>query len=193
MTPIEPIRIKPGAGIHISSFSRQVAEMAAEKGVPVAFTFNDAEVIVQPGETAATIEARWFEVFQANAAAYRATPEYEERERRYREEAAAKKLASDAAIANAPAQMTLADPEAWASWLKANTDAYGSAVMRYAETWARLMEGRILPAVNPSRPAPTLPRTSPIRKASPVSCTAARWACWQRHGSTVKICGAGTT
>ena len=36
--------------------------------------------------------------------------------------------------------MKIANQEAWQSWREGNTDEYGSAVIRYAEHWADLME-----------------------------------------------------
>lgn len=45
--------------------------------------------------------------------------------------------------AASPEKMTLSDPEGWRKAVAANTDDYGSGVIRYAEKWARLMEGRV--------------------------------------------------
>lgn len=39
--------------------------------------------------------------------------------------------------------MNIVDTEAWKTWVDANTDPYGSGVIRYAERWANLMEERM--------------------------------------------------
>lgn len=39
--------------------------------------------------------------------------------------------------------MRLKDADGWRKSVEANTDEYGSAVVRYAEKWADLMEARI--------------------------------------------------
>jgi hypothetical protein len=36
--------------------------------------------------------------------------------------------------------MEISDQGTWDSWLHSNTDAYGSAVIRYAQKWANAME-----------------------------------------------------
>lgn len=76
-------------------------------------------------------------------AAYVASPEYkqrqEEAERRERE----RQTSLDAALADAPATMTLRDADGWQRACDANKDGYGGAVMSYAERWARLMEVRM--------------------------------------------------
>ena len=47
------------------------------------------------------------------------------------------------ALLTAPTSMTVRDSVAWAEWKTTNTDPYGAAALRYAELWARLMEGQI--------------------------------------------------
>jgi hypothetical protein len=39
--------------------------------------------------------------------------------------------------------MKISNAEAWNEWVGANQDNYGSCVIRYAERWADLMEGRM--------------------------------------------------
>lgn len=39
--------------------------------------------------------------------------------------------------------MKLKDPEGWSKTVEANTDGYGSGVIRFAERWADLMEQRM--------------------------------------------------
>lgn len=66
---------------------------------------------------------------------------YAEAVRQCREETAQKEKALEQELAGVT--MDITDQPLWDSWLKANTDGYGAAVMRYAERWARLMQLRI--------------------------------------------------
>ena len=45
--------------------------------------------------------------------------------------------------------MKLKNEKAWQEWVDNNQDSYGSAVVRYAEQWANLMEKRIKPWAKP--------------------------------------------
>ena len=66
----------------------------------------------------------------------------QESDAKYRAEADAKRAASAARLAAAPPK-NVTDDAAWRSWTDANTDPYGSGVIRYAEMWARLMQAEI--------------------------------------------------
>lgn len=68
------------AGNHIDSVCSEAAEMAAAKNEPVRFTFNDTEVICQPGESAKDLRERWDRDSEAARKAYLESPEYKERE-----------------------------------------------------------------------------------------------------------------
>lgn len=45
--------------------------------------------------------------------------------------------------------MKVSDESAWQKWRENNTDGYGSAVIRYAERWADVMEKRMREAGAP--------------------------------------------
>lgn len=64
------------AGRHISGVCEEAATLAQKRNKPVHFEFNGTHVTVQPGEVAATVEARWQTDFDAEAKAYRDSPEY---------------------------------------------------------------------------------------------------------------------
>lgn len=64
------------------------------------------------------------------------------RDARYRAEVEAKSAATAALLAAAP-PMAVVDEAAWQSWKDANSDPYGSGIIRYAEAWARLMQAEI--------------------------------------------------
>jgi hypothetical protein len=76
-------------GSHISDVCRKAVVAAEKRKNPVHFEFNGTDVIVQPGEPADTVEARWRADYEAEAKAYREHPDRakEAEERRRREEA----------------------------------------------------------------------------------------------------------
>ena len=60
----------------------------------------------------------------------------------YQAKADAKRNATEAKLADAPA-MEIADEATWQSWKDKNQDSYGGGVIAYAERWARLMQVEI--------------------------------------------------
>lgn len=78
--------IDPSAGSHISEACERAAKLATQYNEPVAFTFNDTAVVVQPGESAAGVESRWHHDFSVAAEAYRNSEEYKQAEAKRAEE-----------------------------------------------------------------------------------------------------------
>lgn len=119
---------------------RMIALMAGRLGT-VAAELNGVEVVVKDGDT---VEERhtWMQAEQERKhQAYLASPECAERNR-LAQIAHDKKVAEmKAAFEIAPERMSLRDPEEWKKCVEANSDGYGSATARYAEKWARIMEG----------------------------------------------------
>ena len=119
---------------------RMIALMETRSGT-VAAELNGIEVVVKDGDT---VEERWAWMQaeqERKYQAYIATPEYKER-CRLSEITHDKKVAeTKAAFEIAPERMSVSDPEAWKKCVEANSDGYGSATVRYAEKWARIMEG----------------------------------------------------
>jgi hypothetical protein len=74
---------------------------------------------------------------------YLNSPEYKEDQRKQQEAQSTRELLLQGALLDAPAKMSLGDEATWKELVAKNTDGYGAATLRYAETWARLMEGRI--------------------------------------------------
>lgn len=135
-------RIKGKPGDHIVD-AAQRAIGTAKVGAPVELEFNEIVLTVMHGVTAGDVAAEYHRLVDARAAAYRATPEYKERQRATEEKGRQRDQERAAALAKAPAKMTLRDADGWAECCKNNSDGYGSAVIRYAEVWARLMESMI--------------------------------------------------
>lgn len=131
---------KPGQ--HIAD-AAQCAIDLARVGAPVELEFNEVLLNCAVGMAAGDVVAEYHRQVDARHAAYIKTPEYKERERLAEEHGRQRARELADALAKAPAEMTLKAASAWAESRKNNTDPYGDAIIRYAETWARLMEGAV--------------------------------------------------
>lgn len=130
-------------GDHIDRVAERMVELANKSYEFVMTEFNEINVIANPGEDPREVAARFRAEQQRRSDEYRASPEYQQRQREYEEKEQRKKLMLEGALLVAPEKMTLRCPEGWKKTVDANTDPYGAATVQYAETWARLMEGRI--------------------------------------------------
>src|SRR5574338_177638 len=103
-----------------------------------------------------------------------------------------KKTAYDTAIADATSRGVMAptwsDHEAWQKTVAANPDDYGAAIMRYAETWARLMEARVLAGSSIADCAEETSRLADIEWITGFQYgSAAQMLCqWWVHGDALK-------
>jgi ferric-dicitrate binding protein FerR (iron transport regulator) len=118
--------------------------MANTQHETITASFNDIPLIANPGDSAARIVAYYDAESDRRAEEYRNSPAYAAAEERARIRQQQQDAALADALAVAPAHMTVRDPAAWQRWQDANHDPYGAAILRYAETWARLMEARLL-------------------------------------------------
>lgn len=135
-------KIEAHAGEHISKAAQRAVDLVA--GEPsVSFAFNEITLTVIRGMSAADVCAEYDRRSEERHAAYVASPKYKERQRQAEERERERVRKLDTALLEAPAAMTLKDAEAWEKWRANNTDGYGAACVRYAELWARTMEGMI--------------------------------------------------
>lgn len=135
------MKITPMAGNRLQDVCEEAIRMAtADKG-EVSFEFNGHTLTATADSTLPGMLKAYDEAWRTAADAYRASDEYKQAEARRAEGKRQKAEALAAALAVAPAQMTLRDPGAWQKFCENNTDHYGAGVLRYAQTWARVMEG----------------------------------------------------
>jgi hypothetical protein len=80
------IKLKPGAGSHISAVCLEAVMAADKNNTDVEFSFNDTAVIVHPGEDAEAVAARWQKDFEAAGEAYRNSAEYKQAEEKRKKE-----------------------------------------------------------------------------------------------------------
>lgn len=136
------IEIEFGAGQHITSAAEQMVEEVVANGCAVEGVFNGIRLRAIPGVAVGDIVKFYSDESRHQAEEYRNSPAAKEAARRAEAERADRVARSDAALANAPA-MSLRDEEGWAKTVAANQDVYGSAIVRYAERWARVMEAEM--------------------------------------------------
>ena len=137
-------KLSGSPGARISGIIAEMCQMATDSGQPIAVdNLNGVNVTAQPGDNPDDLYAKWNAEMDAKAAAYRASPEYAEAQRKRAEMEAQKRTEYEELIALAPAEPTWTDQAIWQSWVDANTDGYGAATIHYAHTWARLMESAV--------------------------------------------------
>ncbi len=142
-TPMETMTYEPMAGETIEQASRAACEMAREHRCRVEVSFNDLPVVALPDSDPAALATAYRAECERRHAEYLASPAYAEAMRLAEERQRERERALAAALAESPATITLRDPSAWQAAVDANPDPYGAAAIRYAEKWARIMEGRI--------------------------------------------------
>ncbi len=131
------------AGNHISIACEEAVALAMKNGCNVEFDFNEIKLTATPETIPAVLAQSYSEECARRHEAYIATPEYKAREEEYQRKERERKAKVDYVLADAPANMTLSDPDGWKKACDANKDGYGGAVMTYAERWARIMEARM--------------------------------------------------
>ncbi len=135
---------EPCAGEDIDETAQKMAELAAGKHCAVRATFNDIVLTAKPTTKPHAIVTYFWAESNRRREKYLTSPEYAERYRQAEEDQKRQDALLKSALLAAPTNMTLRDEVGWKKAVEANPDPYGSAVMQYAEMWARLMEARIV-------------------------------------------------
>lgn len=134
---------KGKVGQSIQQAAKDAVALAKKTDKRVILSFNEIEIVVTNKMTPASILEEYRTRCDAARAAYEASDVYKEARKRAEEKEAKRAAELAAALETAPAQPTMRDAEAWATFKKINTDPYGAAVVSYSESWARAMEGRM--------------------------------------------------
>lgn len=127
---------EPIIGEHLSDVCQLLVGMANEHQATVTAEFNTVTLTATPGADPADVAAAFTAELDRRAAERRATPEWQAEQKQYEEW---QRIADDAAR-QPLATFALKDADGWQRTVDANTDPYGSAVIRYAARWAALME-----------------------------------------------------
>lgn len=135
---------EPGPGEDINDTARKMVTMAQHFGEIVTAEFNEIPLDAMPTSKAEDIAAGYMAELQRRSDEYHASPEYAKRQQEAKEAHERKVVEQTAALAAAPATLTLRDPEGWQKAVEVNkSDPYSNAVIVFAAKWARIMEGRM--------------------------------------------------
>jgi len=131
-----------GPGEHIETTAENMAVLA-KTGDTITATFNDIVLTCGPKTEPSEIVKYFSDESDRRRNEYLASPEYAKQQQERKDRDARKRLMLEGALLSCPAKPTMLDQEKWDEWVKVNQDPYGAAICQYAETWARLMEGRL--------------------------------------------------
>lgn len=134
---------EPMVGTTINRSAEEMVALANKTNDTVKASFNDIEITANPGDDPNTIVEFYQSESRRRHEEYINSPEYKQRQREAEEAQRRHDLMLEGALKTAPEKMTLRDEEGWKQTVEKNSDGYGGGVIRFAERWARLMEGRI--------------------------------------------------
>lgn len=130
---------EPSPGEHVSSAAEAMCLMAKEHRQDVVARFNDMDLKATPDCSPGNIVGKFDAECERSRIKYEASPAGEA----VAMSRARSRSLAETAAAEGVLPFGIKDAEAWQSWLDANTDPYGSAVMRYAARWANIMESEM--------------------------------------------------
>lgn len=136
-------KLEASPGSEVSRACKELVYLAGITDQPQTIDFNGVSITATGNDSSTELRAAWSRTMDERAAAYRASPEYAERQRKAEEAARAKAATFAELIEFAPAEPTWAHPDKWQDWVDANKDGYGGTCVSFARTWARLMEAAI--------------------------------------------------
>jgi hypothetical protein len=128
------MKYEPLIGEHVSETAEAMVALAIKHGETVTAEFNDVPLTATPSSSPEEITQAYSKHCAESRAAYLASPEYAESQ---------KMMRLEDLLAKAPGSLTVTDAAMWQSWVDANTDGYGAAIMNYTQLWGRIMEGAI--------------------------------------------------
>lgn len=127
-------------GTSVSSACREAVEKAIDENCIVEFEFNDIKLEATPTTDPVDLIEYYDTETDKQHTAWLESPEFEAQQKERARKLEEQRAAYDAIMAEAPAEMALRNPEAWAKAKEQNDDTYGAGIMVYAERWARMME-----------------------------------------------------
>lgn len=131
------------AGESITQTADALVSLAWCRRENVTATFNDVSLVATPSTTPEEILVFYQAESDRRAAAYRASPAYQDQERERIDAQERQTYMLQGALLLSPPDFTRRDDAAWEQAVAANREPYGAAILRYAALWARLMEGKM--------------------------------------------------
>lgn len=136
-------KLEASLGSDVGRACKELVYLAALTDSPQTIDFNGVSITAAKDDNPQVLRDAWQAEMDVCHAAYLASPEYAESQRKAEEAARAKVAAFAELIVKAPAEPTWAHPDKWQDWVDANKDGYGGTCVSFARTWARLMEAAI--------------------------------------------------
>lgn len=131
-------------GESVTTAAENMVKMAKQFGDVVTCEFNEIPLDATANSNPKDIADGYMAEMQRRSDEYQASPEYAKRQQEAKEAHERKMVEQAAALADAPATLTLRDPEGWAKAVEVNkADPYSNAVMVFTAKWARIMEGQM--------------------------------------------------
>ena len=130
-------------GMYFSHSLSIVKSYAQSLNCSFEFTFNDTLLTITPLTDEEEIWAERNKIVAAEYEEYRNSYRYRRQQELDLNAKLIKKEKYDNMISISPNHMALSNPEKWVELKIVNSDSYGSAILEYAECWARFMEGAI--------------------------------------------------
>ena len=134
---------EPLAGERIEDCLTIMVDMAALYH-QVTATFNGTALIAKRGDDPKQLCAAVLELWRIRSEAYRASDEYKREQKRAARARRQRELTLQRALLVCPETISLSDPEAFERYkASSQNDPYRAGIFRYANWWARLLEGRL--------------------------------------------------
>ena len=134
---------EPRCGETINRTANKMVELANESDDIVVAEFNGIKIYAHPMCSPEPIIAYYQDKTRRRYEEYVNSSEYKKQQQEARDAQERQEATLKDALAVSPNKMTLSNKAEWEKTVAANTDGYGSGVIRYAERWARIMEGKI--------------------------------------------------
>lgn len=127
------------AGSLVQNVLKEMLERARFINSRVSVVFHDDLIIVDPDMTLNEAISKWQKQIQKRTEKRQRSFQARKMNKEYEREAEEQQRKFEEVLFGAPA-MEISDEEAWKEWQENNQDPYGSAVIRFAENWARIMQ-----------------------------------------------------
>lgn len=161
---IDHVVFEPIVGTTIDTACKEAHELLISgDGDSISFKFNDQIVTVERSDTNGELaSASYMAECDRRRAEYLSSPEYAEAREKAKRRQMEQDLLLAVSLGRSPEKMTLKEgsEEDWAKTVEINSDGYGSGVIRFAERWARLMEGRLAAGITVENCADECSRTA---------------------------------
>lgn len=126
-------------GDDLDSVIRRMVNLANSSGETISATFSEINLQVAPNTDPLLVRMAFFSAREQKHAQYIKSPEYKE----YQNRRKSKKAQLVSALKDSPEKMAIADEVEYHKFDPYRKTGYNKSIIKFAETWARIMEGRM--------------------------------------------------